>query len=51
MVGYRQVIAGPDIGRSFPQENGPTLLIGRGRNTGTPHKVLEWVAKYNGVAQ
>jgi serine/threonine protein kinase len=41
MVGHLQVIAGPDIGRAFPLENGQTLLIGRGQNTGTQLKDLQ----------
>jgi serine/threonine protein kinase len=41
MLGHLQVIAGPDQGRAFPLEDGQTLVIGRGQNTGTQLKDLQ----------
>ncbi len=41
MLGHLQVIEGPDQGRSFPLEDGQTLVIGRGQNTGTQLKDLQ----------
>ena len=41
MLGHLQVVAGPDQGRAFPLENGQTLVIGRGQNTGTQLKDLQ----------
>jgi serine/threonine protein kinase len=41
MRGHLQVVAGPDQGRAFPLENGQTLVIGRGQNTGTQLKDLQ----------
>jgi serine/threonine-protein kinase len=35
MIGHLLIIAGPDTGRSFPVEEGQTLVIGRGHDTGT----------------
>src|SRR5947209_17741772 len=35
MVGQLEVIGGPDQGRKFKLEEGQTLLLGRGQNTGT----------------
>lgn len=40
MVGHLQVIAGPDLGRSFALEDGQTLVIGRGEHTATRLKDL-----------
>jgi serine/threonine protein kinase len=41
MLGHLQVIAGPDQGRAFSLEEGQTLVIGRGQNTGTQLKDLQ----------
>jgi serine/threonine protein kinase len=41
MLGHLQVIAGPDQGRAFALEEGQTLVIGRGQNTGTQLKDLQ----------
>ena len=35
MIGQLEVIAGPDVGRSFVIEPGQSLVIGRGWRTGT----------------
>jgi hypothetical protein len=40
MAGYRQIIAGPDMGRAFALDNGQALLTGRGWNTATQFKDL-----------
>jgi serine/threonine protein kinase len=41
VLGHLQVVVGPDQGRAFPLEDGATLIIGRGQNTGTQLKDLQ----------
>ena len=41
MLGHLQVVSGPDLGRSFPLEDGQALVIGRGQNTATQLKDLQ----------
>jgi hypothetical protein len=41
MLAHLQVVSGPDMGRSFDLEDGRTLTIGRGPNTGTQLKDMQ----------